>query len=134
MILDSIPVFGLLRAKMSWLTDRQRVLAENVANADMPGYVAKDLQELDFHKLVSREAETARLARTHAGHMTTSSRATLASKVIESPDWETTPDGNSVVLEQEMMKVAQTQMEYQSAIGLYRKSIDMLKMALSSRS
>jgi flagellar basal-body rod protein FlgB len=52
------------------------------------------------------------------------------SRVIE--DGEMTPNGNSVVLEEQMMKVAETQAEYQSAIEIYRKGINLLRIAVRS--
>ena len=133
MVLDSIPVLEALRAKLAWLTDRQQVLAKNIANANTPEYRAEDLTELDFNKLV-RGGASARAKRTaHAAHFELNGqKGDLETKPVDTPGWETTPDGNSVVLEQQMMKVAQTQMEYQSAIGLYRKSMDMIRIAISS--
>ncbi len=43
-----VPLFSLLRERMSWLNARQGVLSQNVANADAPGYHAQDLKPLDF--------------------------------------------------------------------------------------
>ena len=46
--LPDIPIFSILRERMAWLNQRQSVLSENVANADTPGFVARDLKPLDF--------------------------------------------------------------------------------------
>jgi flagellar basal-body rod protein FlgB len=46
--------------------------------------------------------------------------------------WEVSPDGNGVVLEQQMTSLAQTQADYQMATELYRKQIGMLKTAIGS--
>ncbi len=134
MILDNIPIFGLLRSKMSWLSDRQRVLADNIANANTPGYGARDLESPDFRNLM--RVQTPRMASgvTQANHIPIKPGVNqTATKSEKAPDWETTPDGNSVVLEEQMMKVAQNQMEFQTATDLYRKSVDMIRLAISSR-
>ena len=57
-----------------------------------------------------------------------------AAKVEERPDSETTPAGNSVVLEEQMIKVAETQTDYQMVTGLYSKSLGLLRTALGPRS
>ena len=46
-----------------------------------------------------------------------------------SPDSETTLDGNSVVVEEQMLKMAESRMAYDAAIGFYTKSMQMLRMA-----
>lgn len=134
MILDNIPVFGLLRSKMAWLTNRQRVLADNIANGNTPGYGARDLERPDFRSMLSAEAPRVTAGVSHARHIPIKPAAgSTVHKTEKAPDWETTPDGNSVVLEDQMMKVAQNQMEYQTAVDLYRKSVDMVRLAISSR-
>ena len=54
MDLSQIPLFAALSKRMSWLADRQAVLAQNVANADTPGYAARDLREPDFRKYLTQ--------------------------------------------------------------------------------
>ena len=133
MLLDSIPMLSALRAKMSWLTQRQDVISENVANANTPGYRAKDLAQLSFRDMLQEGARVPESGRTRAGHLDMSSSRSRGADVVElETQWETTPDGNSVVLEEQMMQISQTQLEYQSAINLYRKSLDMLRTAIRS--
>ena len=50
MSLSSMSIFAMAQSKMSWLGQRQTVLAQNIANADTPSYRAKDLEALDFQK------------------------------------------------------------------------------------
>lgn len=45
MNLKSMPLFGLMGRRMAWLTQRQMVLSQNIANADTPGYKPKDLRK-----------------------------------------------------------------------------------------
>jgi len=129
MSVNDIPLFSMLRGRLSWLNERQRVVAENVANADTPGYAARDLaQPADF----ARALEGARgvgLMRTSGMHLQPpgAPAATFAAQV--SPDSETTPDGNSVVVEEQMLRMAESRMAYDAAIGFYQKSLNMLRMA-----
>lgn len=133
MILDSIPMLSALRERMSWLTQRQDVLSENVANANTPGYRAKDLTEPSFRDLLQAGERVPESGRTQPGHLDMTSGRSGGAKVVElESQWEASPDGNSVVLEDQMMQVSQTQMEYQSAINLYRKSLDILRVAIRS--
>ena len=51
---SSVPLLSLLTTRMSWLSGRQSVLAQNVANADTPGYQARDMKPMDFAALVAQ--------------------------------------------------------------------------------
>jgi flagellar basal-body rod protein FlgB len=133
MFLGDSPIFSMMKERMHWLSDRQRVIAENVANADTPNYIAKDLSEPDFGAMLrSRTARPVMTAtQTNDGHMSgNGSSGGSASSYVRSPDFETTPTGNSVVLEEQMIKAAENQMDYQTVTGLYAKSVGMLKIAL----
>ena len=66
---------------------------------------------------------------TQAGHMTPASQHRTPYKPIKAKDSETTLDGNSVVLEEEMMKMAEARMNYDAAISFYQKSLGMLRLA-----
>ena len=52
MALTDLPIFSMISKRMAWLSQRQRVLAQNISNADTPHYKAKDLEELDFDKIL----------------------------------------------------------------------------------
>jgi flagellar basal-body rod protein FlgB len=122
MPVTDLPLFSMLKTRMYWLNERQRVLAENVANADTPGFRGRDLKQLDFHDALRSSGEV-RLAAT----------ATSQFLMDNKGGFETTPRGNAVVLEDEMLKVAQTQMDHQAAAQLYSKSIGLIKTALGRR-
>ncbi|NEX94591.1 flagellar basal body rod protein FlgB [Caulobacter sp. 17J65-9] len=136
MRLDDIPLFSMLKGRLGYLNERQRLVSENVANADTPGYVPRDLKAYSFSAALAKETGGASLAgagegglaMTQAGHMTTESRPMRNSPVL-SRDSETTLDGNAVVLEEQMVKMAESRMAYDAAIGFYQKSMNMLRMA-----
>ena len=131
MFLESIPVLAAVKERLNWLQHRQGLLAENVANADTPGYRARDLKQPSFEELLGSSQTAMRARLTDANHMVASSE-TGGDRfaAFESHMEATTPGGNSVVLEQEMLKVSQNQMDYQTATGLYSKSLGLLRMAL----
>ena len=51
---------------------------------------------------------------------------------MKSPDSETTLDGNAVVVEEQMMKIAETRMDFETMVGLYQKSLGLLRLASRS--
>lgn len=128
MRVDDIPIFSMLRGRLTWLNERQRVVAENVANADTPGFTARDLAEpADFARALER-AGGLQMARTAPGHIAPQTRVARF-ETRAAPDSETTLDGNSVVVEEQMLKMAESRMAYDAAIGFYQKSLAMLRMA-----
>ena len=68
------------------------------------------------------------MARTSAGHIAPSGPVARFQS-NETPDSETTLDGNSVVVEEQMLKMAESRMAYDAAIGFYQKSLQMIRMA-----
>ena len=131
MPVTDLPLFSMLKTRMYWLNERQKVLAENVANADTPGFRGRDLKQLDLHEALRSTGEVT-LATTAPGHIGGSS-GTSQFPMDNRGGFETTPRGNAVVLEDEMMKVAQTQMDYQAATALYSRSLGLIKTALGRR-
>jgi flagellar basal-body rod protein FlgB len=127
-----LPIFNLMQQKMTWLGNRQDVLSRNIANASTPGYAAQDLRADDFAKALSG-ASRGDLLTSNAKHLTARSLGGGAYQVVAAPGSQSSPDGNSVVLEEQAMKVSETQMQYAEAAGLYKKMISMWRTALSGR-
>lgn len=131
MLLKDIPVFQALHKRMDWLSARQTVLAENVANADTPGYRARDLKELSFRELMADKRTVMTTARTHSQHLQgTGSSSTPYADDSQDAVNESTPSENAVVLEEQTLKVSDTRMEYDLATSLYRKNMNMIRTAL----
>jgi flagellar basal-body rod protein FlgB len=128
MDLGRIPLFAALQKRMGWLAERQTVLAENVANADTPNYVAQDLKPADFGALVKGGHAPLQLAATEPGHLAPP-HGTAAFKT-EKVSGERSLDGNGVSLDREMMKVSQTASDYALMTNLYRKHLNLLKTAI----
>ena len=132
MDLNGVPLFSLLTGRMSWLSARQSVLAENVANADTPNYVARDVKPMDFDNLVSG-AQARGLATTNVRHIDVRAR-TGGIEQEDAVGEGGTPTGNVVSVEQEMIKLSDTQIQYQTATNLYQKTVNMFRTALGGHS
>jgi len=128
MPISDIPILSMLRTRMQWHQVRQRVLAENVANADTPNYRARDLAPPNFERSLQTAAGLA-LARTDAGHIV--GQATDSAQFAEGAvKYEVRPGGNAVSHEDEMMKVAANQMDFEAASALYTHSLALIKLAI----
>ena len=137
MDLKSISLFSSLTRKMSWLTERQKVLAQNIANANTPGYTPKDLKKISFKAHLDQTSTTGHLQMqvTDKGHMSASG-GLAGNYKVKTQDTKfdmSTPDGNGVNLEDELIKMSETQMDYATAASLYRKHVGMLKTAIGRK-
>ncbi|WP_299616702.1 flagellar basal body rod protein FlgB [Pelagibius sp.] len=127
-------LFSLLGKRMDWLGQRQTVLAQNIANADTPDYVPHDLKPQEFRRMIERQAmPSLKPEVTQTGHIQNSSLSDEQRSVEQKQRYETAPSGNAVVIEEQLIKVAQTQNDYNVITNLYRKQVAMMKMALRGR-
>jgi flagellar basal-body rod protein FlgB len=131
MDLNTIPLFSMLKDRLGYLSQRQKVIAQNVANADTPGYMAHDLKPFTLQMNAASGLAAVTPLQTSAMHMsgTIPANASGGFKNIDSPDSETTLDGNKVVLEEQMIKMTEARMDYDAAIGFYEKSLSLIRMA-----
>lgn len=131
MPITDIPILTMLRTRLDWAQTRQRVLAENVANADTPDYRPRDLAPLTFDTGTdgAPPLPPVALARTESGHMGPLG-GEPAYRSERDAHYEIRPAGNAVSLEDEMMKVAANQMDYQTVAALYTRSLGLIKTAL----
>ena len=128
MAVTDIPLVQMLKTRMHWHQTRQKLLSENVANADTPRFQPQDLRAPSFAPNGAAERGVT-VERTNPAHLTLA-----ASRPGEDPRaarrFEVTPSGNAVNLEDEMLKVSQNQSDYQLAAGLYQKSLQLLRTAV----
>jgi len=134
MDITDIPLFAMLKSRMGYLTERQKVIAQNVANADTPRYQPQDLKPYSFQSHMAAAVSQSgpmSVAVTNPMHIahTATSPNPPGVKSRKLADTETTLDGNSVVLEDEMLKLTDTRMNYDAAVGFYQKSLNLLRMA-----
>src|SRR5207248_244203 len=122
--ISDLSVLSALRTKMQWHQVRQRVLSENVSNANTPNFKPRDLIAPTFGRDGGRTAETGPLAmmRTSAAHVQPPDGVSRQFDVNSKSGFQTRPSGSAVSLEDEMMKVSANQMDYAAATSLYSKS------------
>ncbi len=119
-------ILSLMSAKMSYLGQKQSVHAENVANANTPGYKAKEI--LPFETVLKETSGGMRV--TDPQHIVPASMAGVNAKTKKAKSFETLPSGNSVDLEQQMMEVSKATMEYQADVSIYNKFVSLLRVAI----
>jgi flagellar basal-body rod protein FlgB len=126
---------GMQRA-LRQLDVRQRVIAGNLANSDTPGFKALDVKS-DFANMVDQRvgkadnptvALTARMS--ELGAKSGNSLGVRSDVIVDNSATEIKPDGNSVNIEEQMMKMSQIQTEYITLINLYKKNISLFKTAI----
>jgi flagellar basal-body rod protein FlgB len=141
-MLENIALFKGLSHKMGWLSTRQRVISQNITNADTPGYRPHDMKDINFKKTMGRymgaqslssQPQRVFMAKTDSDHMTHKMSVGRKPGGQESRHtYETAPAENAVVLEEQMIKAQKTAMDYQMVTNLYSKHMTLLKMATSS--
>ena len=135
MSINDLPVLSALRTKMQWHQERQRVLAENISNSDTPNFKPRDLVEPKFDRNGASPAAMGSLAlmRTSASHIAPAGGGGDSFAENRRGDFHTRPAGNSVNLEEQMLKVSANQMDYAAATSLYSRSLGLLKTAIGKR-
>src|ERR1700719_3157001 len=103
MDVGDIPIFAMLKSRLGYLTERQKLIAQNVANANTPGYIAKDLKAFSFQSRVqaaSGAVQGASVAATPAGTLAITQPGHMQApgsmpgvKAVATPDSEKSIDG-----------------------------------------
>jgi flagellar basal-body rod protein FlgB len=132
MAISDLPTLSILRTKMEWHQERQRVLAENVSNSNTPNFKPRDLVEPKFEVgsgKVDGGMASLPMTRTSTSHMVADG-ADPTFDQNRHAGFLTRPAGNSVNLEDEMLKTSNNQMDYAAVTSLYSKSLQLLKTAI----
>ena len=119
---------ALAERRLAWLERRQQVLAQNIANADTPGYRPRDLASFSQTLAAASQSAGQGLAVTSPRHIApggTGLRARPDRAAVE-----TSPDGNGVSLDREALKVAETDQAHALALALHRRWAGMYRTAL----
>ncbi len=127
------PLMKMMETHMRYLTQRQSVLAQNVANLDTPGYKGQDLKKVNFSDLASAEGQRLSMRTTSGKHLASNNGSGIFARAENRDGFEVTPTGNSVSLEQEMAKISETGSNYQLTSSMYRKFTQMYRSALGNR-
>jgi flagellar basal-body rod protein FlgB len=125
-------LFDLIAQKMSYLYQKQAVLAENVANVDTPNYKQLDVKPFSFEDAL--HSHDIGMTVTDPNHIIPASMAGVNAKTFASKDTEVLPSGNSVDIEGQMMEVSKTSMDYQKLISVYHKMSSLINIAIKGSS
>lgn len=133
MDLDNLSFFKMAKARMDWAAERQQVLSQNVANADSPRYQPRDIKSPNFKALVHalRNPQQVKATMTDPRHLpgTLPERGTYRVEEVKRA-YETSPDGNGIVLEDQMSRISETRSTYEVTMNLYQKQLKMIRHAL----
>ncbi|MBL4807327.1 MAG: FlgB family protein [Rhodobacteraceae bacterium] len=124
---QTVNVFQLASQLAAHATKRQSLIALNVANADTPGYKARDLTP--FADSFNSDS-TMSLRTTRPGHLQSSFQPQNAEVVTESNFGAESPNGNSVSLEDQMVRASEVRMQHDLAMGIYAKSLQILRTSM----
>lgn len=130
-MLEMPDVMAMAAAMSAHAARRQSVIAANVANADTPGYLAKDIAGFpEAYRALMRGDIRA----TRPGHL---SAGTAGGSPAEEANARTaqrlSPNGNGVSLEREMIAAAEVRREHGQALAIYKSSLDILRSSLGRR-
>lgn len=118
-----------LTSRMNFLTQRQGVVAGNIANANTPGYLSKDL--VSDGKKANNSGFA--MAVTSAQHMAGDPSKAKVQGIMTEDARFIQHNGNSVRLDEEMLKMTDIQLNYRMMTEIYTKQVGMQKMALGQR-
>jgi len=130
MDLTNLKLFQMASKRMDWLSKRQQVLSQNIANSDTPGYAPKDLKHLKFHDLLRPQLKRSTLQKTSSMHIEAMHKNPKYRNDGKKDTYETAPAGNAVILEEQLTKVSETQANHRLASNIYTKQLAMIKLAL----
>ena len=127
MDLTNLKLFQMATKRMDWLSKRQQVLSQNIANSDTPGYRPKDLK---FREMLRPQLKRSTLEKTSSMHIEATRKNPKYRSDSGKETYETAPAGNAVILEEQFTKVSETQANHRLASNIYTKQLSMIKLAL----
>lgn len=123
---QGLNVFKVAHAMATHAGHRQSIVAQNIANADTPGYKARDIQRFDA--VYKGDAGTGMRA-SRGGHLNAGDGA-MGSLHAFDTDAQTDPNGNSVSVELELLKGVENKRQHDRAIAIYKSSMNVLRTSL----
>ena len=124
---ENLNLFRLSSALAAHAGTGQAVVAENIANADTPGYKAREV--VPFAAVMEAEAAGFHARATRAGHMMGSGPA-MQPGIVRAGDRSSNPNGNEVSLEEEMLKAVAVKRQHDKALAIYRSGLTILRSSL----
>lgn len=123
---EKLEITRMAQAMAAHAGMRQGALAQNVANADTPGYRARDMP--DFAETYRAQGDSLAPRTTRPSHLQANERSPQL--IIRPQTGGSAPNGNSVSLESEMVKAVEVKQQHDMALAIYRSTGDILRSAL----
>lgn len=137
MTTQNIGLFKAIGAKMDYLNQRQRVIAQNIANSDTPGYRPSDLKPMDFSSVLKNVQDpgkmSVRLETTNVAHMPPEGKIADPKSAKQKNVYEVAPAGNAVIMEEQLINSNRTIADYNLMANLLQKNVGMIRTALGVR-
>ncbi len=125
---ENLDVFKMSAAMARHAGQRQAVIAQNIANADTPGFVARDIPP--FAATYGGEADTGQKA-TRAVHLNGAVPGQDA-PMMKMPG-EGAPNGNQVSLESEILNSVEAKRQHDRAIAIYKSALNVMRSAIRTK-
>ena len=130
---EDLTLLSMAKRSMDWVAQRQQVLADNIANSDTPGYVPKDVKAVDFSTVLHQTNQPAVLP-------TTTDPRHIVPKLMD-PNvvqtqrntYESSPDGNAVILEEQMAKMGDSKTLFDQVTALFQKNVSLIRTAITGQ-
>ncbi|MAE50438.1 MAG: flagellar basal body rod protein FlgB [Micavibrio sp.] len=134
MTTESLSIFKALTAKMDYINQKQRVISQNISNADTPGYKANELQEVDFSDVLKKvtKSNDVYVNRTASRHITPNGNIDDPRERDARKVYDVNPSENAVDIEEQLVSAQSNMMDYNMMTNLYQKNVSMIRMALGN--
>ncbi len=119
-MLKDIAILARAGAMARHASERHSLIAQNIANADTPGYRAKELKPFDV-SLVDAARRGDRTSRNRL------------SRSFEITGLDAAPNGNTVSVEDQMARSVDAQSQHKAAMTIYRKALELMRMSVSNK-
>ena len=127
-----IPLFDLIKRRLTWLDQRQQVISQNIANADTPKYRSHDIKAFNFREELRKQTSpVVNMEMTRVNHLPgIRQRPGAFVETVDRKPYETAPDGNAVVLEEQIAKMNEIDANHRLTTEIYKKQLNMIKTAI----
>ncbi|MCJ2036262.1 flagellar basal body rod protein FlgB [Methylobacterium sp. J-068] len=126
--MTGVYLFDLASQQARYLAVRQATIASNVANANTPGYKARDVAP--FSEVMARTSASMGMTMTEQAHVTAGENRIPTKPVSAAEAWDQLSTSSSVSLEQEMLKAGEVSSQHNLNMGITKAFDRMLKAAL----
>lgn len=122
----TLEIFKVSHAMATHAATRQAVVAENMANADTPDYRARDITP--FKEIYRADEGNTAMRTTREGHL--GGALQVRDAAAQEAAFEVSPNGNSVSLEEEMLKSVEVKRQHDRALAIYKHSLGVIRTTL----